>query len=96
MEDDDKVKRVREHVRRIKSFYSGLITFVVVNILLLVINFITNPHSLWFYWVTLIWGAVLVIQAINLFTIRDRFLGAAWEEKKTRELLDKEEKKNKL
>lgn len=92
MEEDDKVKRVRERVRRIKSFYSNVITFVLVNILLLVINLITDPRNLWFYWVTLIWGAILILQAINLFTIRDRFLGKAWEEKKTRELLDKEDK----
>ena len=92
MEEDDKLKRARERVRRIKGFYSNVITFVLVNILLLVINLVTNPHNLWFYWVTLIWGVVLIIQAINIFTIRDRFLGEEWEERKTRELLDKENK----
>ncbi len=92
MEEDDKVKRARERVRKMKGFYSNVITFVLVNILLLVINLVTNPHNLWFYWVTLIWGAILIIQAINIFTIRDRFLGEEWEERKTRELLDKENK----
>lgn len=94
MEEDEKVARVRERVRKIKNFYSSVLTFVWVNILLLVINLVTNPHHLWFYWVTLIWGIVLAIQAFNLFTIRDRFLGTEWEEKKTRELLDKENKKD--
>lgn len=92
MEEDDRVKRARERVRKIKGFYSNVITFVLVNVLLLVINFVTNPDHLWFYWVTLIWGVVLFIQAINIFTIRDRFLGEEWEERKTRELLDKENK----
>lgn len=92
MEEDDKVKRARERVRRIKGFYSNVITFFLVNILLLVVNLVTNPYNLWFYWVTLIWGVVLIIQAINIFTIRDRFLGEEWEERKTRELLDKENK----
>lgn len=92
MEENDKVKRARERVRKIKSFYLNVITFIWVNILLIVINLVTNRHHLWFYWVTLIWGAILIIQALNIFTIRDRFLGEDWEERKTRELLDKENK----
>jgi len=95
IQEDDKVKRARERVRRIKNFYSSVITYVIVSIILLIINLITNRHHLWFYWIILIWGAILLIQAINLFTIRDRFLGESWEEKKMKDLLDKEDKRNK-
>ncbi len=92
-EEDEKYKKAEDRVRKIKGFYSNLITYVWVNILLLVINLITNPKDLWFYWVAIIWGAVLVLQAINLFTIKDRFLGEEWEKKKIKELMDKEDKK---
>jgi|ERR1700733_4802754 len=90
LKDDEKYKRAQARVGKIRSFYSSLITFVWVNILLLVINLVTSPFSLWFYWVTIIWGVVLIFQALKTFTIRDRFLGEEWEKKKTRELLDKD------
>lgn len=88
----EKYKRAQSRVRRIKSFYSSLITFIVVNIVLIVINLITNPYHLWFYWVTIIWGCILIVQAINTFTIRDRFLGEEWEERKIKEIMDREKK----
>ncbi len=95
MTDDEKLLKARERVRKIKGFYNNVITFVLVNILLLIINLVTDRGNIWFYWVTLIWGFILIVQAINLFTIRNRFLGDEWEEKKVRELLERENKKEK-
>jgi len=92
MEENEKFKRAQARVRRIRSFYSNVITFILVNILLFVINLISNPYNLWFYWVTIIWGFVLIVQAINIFTIRDHFLGEEWEKKKIKDLIDKEKK----
>jgi Na+/melibiose symporter-like transporter len=92
-EEDERFKRAQTRVRRIRGFYSNVITFVLVNLLLLIINLITSPHNLWFYWVTLIWGVILIIQAINLFTIRDHFLGEEWEKKKIQDLMEKEKNK---
>lgn len=95
IEDDEKYQRAQARIRRIRSFYSNVITFVLVNILLIVINLMTNPRDLWFYWVTLIWGFILIVQALNTFTIRDRFLGEEWEKKKIKEMLDKEKDESK-
>jgi protein-S-isoprenylcysteine O-methyltransferase Ste14 len=90
VEEDEKFKRAQARVKKIRGFYSNVITFVLVNILLLIINLIFNPRNLWFYWVTIIWGLVLLIQAINIFTIRDRFLGEEWEKKKIQDLIKKD------
>lgn len=95
MASDDKMEKVQRRVRRMRQFYASVVTFFFVNILLVVINLWTNPHNLWFYWVTIIWGIVLIAQAFNLFTIRDHFLGDEWEKKKINELLEKDKKKNK-
>lgn len=92
MTEEEKYKRAQARVRKIKNFYSSVLTFVWVNILLLVINLLTSPHSLWFWWVTIIWAAVLVIQAIKTFIFHDRFLDEDWEERKIRELMDKDKK----
>jgi Na+/melibiose symporter-like transporter len=93
-QDEDKVAKARARVRRMRGFYSNLISYFLVNIVLIVINLVTSPNHLWFYWVTLIWGIILVVQAFNVFTLRDQFLGDTWEEKKIKELLEKEERKN--
>lgn len=91
--EEEKYKRAQARVRRVRHFYSNLITFILVNLLLLVINLISTPSSLWFYWVTLIWGIAIIFQAFNTFTIRDRFLGKEWEEQKIKELMGKNKKK---
>lgn len=91
-EDKERYLRARARVKRLKQFYKSILSFIFVNILLVIINLITNPHHLWFYWVTIIWGAVLIVQAFNIFTIRDVFLGDEWEEKKIRKLMEKDKK----
>ncbi len=94
MDENEKEQRARQRARKIRNFYSSLLTFLLVNVLLLIINLIANPHHLWFYWVTVIWGAVLVVQGFNTFTIKDRFLSEEWEDRKTQKLLDKEKDKD--
>lgn len=92
--EEEQYKRAQARVRRVRGFYSSLITYILVNLLLLVINLVTSPNSLWFYWVSIIWGFVIVVkQAFNTFTIKDRFLGDEWEQKKIDELIKKERKK---
>ena len=92
MYDEKDVERARERVKKMRSFYSNLVTYIVVNVILIVINVLTSPHDLWFWWVTLIWGAILIIQAINTFTIKNKFLGEEWEERKVNEILQKKKK----
>lgn len=91
--DEELYKRAKVRVRRVRGFYSSLITYILINLLLLAINLVTSPRNLWFYWVTIIWGVVLLVQALNTFTIRDRFLGEEWEQKKIDELVKKEKKR---
>jgi two-component system LytT family sensor kinase len=86
---DKELERARARVKKIRAFYTTLLSYLFVNILLIIINLLTDPHDLWFFWVTLIWGAILIIQALNTFTIRDRFLGEEWEERKVNEILEK-------
>ena len=89
MEEFEKQARIQARVRKLRIFYSNLITFVLVNVLLLIINLIASPHDLWFYWVTIVWGIVMLVQVFNSFTIRDQFLGEEWEKKKVQEIMDR-------
>jgi len=87
----EKYNKAKKRVAKLRSFYSNLITFLIVNVILFLINLVSDPHNLWFYWVTLIWGIVLIVQAFNTFTIRDSFLGEEWEQKKLKKLMREEE-----
>jgi len=87
---DEKYERARQRVKELKGFYSNLISFLAINIVLLVINLITTPGKLWFYWVTIFWGIGLIFHALRVFTIRGKFMGEEWEKKKIDELMKKD------
>jgi len=89
---DENYERVRKRVKEIKGFYSNLITYLVVNAVLVIINLVTSPNKLWFYWVTIFWGIGIIFSAYNVFLRKGRFLGEDWEEKKVKEIMDRQEK----
>ena len=88
--NDEKYEEAKKRVKELKDFYRNLITYVAVNILLIVINLITSSDSLWFYWVTIFWGIGIVLHASKVFILKGKFLGKEWEEKKIKEIMDKE------
>lgn len=61
-------KKIKDKTEDIQGFFQHLIVFVVVNVVLIAINLISSPDSLWFYWVTLFWGIGVVIQAFDAFS----------------------------
>jgi len=91
MEDEDSYKRAKERVKELKGFYSHLTIYILINILLIVINLVTSPQSLWFYWVTVFWGIGILIHAWNIFG-HNSLLGKDWEDKKIQKYMDKEKK----
>ena len=88
--NDEKYEEAKKRVKELKDFYRNLITYVAVNIFLIVINLITSPDSLWFYWVTIFWGIGIVLHASKVFILKGKFLGKEWEEKKIKEMIEKE------
>jgi len=59
----------------------------LVNVVLLVINLVTSPDTLWFYWVTIFWGIAVIFHAATVFMFNHPLFGKKWEEKKTREIM---------
>jgi len=86
---EEKYNQALKRVRVRKGFYINLINYVIINIVLAVINFITNPDHLWFYWVTIGWGIGIIFHAFSVFGVGGYF-GDDWEKRKTQELLEKE------
>ena len=89
---DENYDQAKKRVKELKSFYSNLITYLVVNVILVIINLITSPGKLWFYWVTIFWGIGILFSASNTFLRKGRFLGKEWEDKKIKEIMDRKEK----
>lgn len=62
-----KEQAAHEHVHALKGFYQHLMTYLVVNVVLIIINLVTDPHNLWFYWVLIFWGIGVASQAVRVF-----------------------------
>lgn len=66
--DDQKVSRKsRKTVNAKLGWYLHLTTYVILNSLLITINYITSPQYLWFLWIVLGWGVGLCFHAVILF-----------------------------
>jgi hypothetical protein len=87
MNEEERIKEARERVKKIKGFYTDLWTYVGVNVMLILINLITSPHELWFYWVTIFWGIAVTWHAIKIFG-KGHF-DREWEERKVKEMTEK-------
>jgi hypothetical protein len=46
---DEKYEKAKKRVEELKKFYGNLVTYVVINIVLIIINLVTSPGKLWFY-----------------------------------------------
>ncbi|MFP3592053.1 2TM domain-containing protein [Chryseobacterium sp. SIMBA_038] len=80
-------RKAERRVKELKGFYGNLTSYCLVIPFLLVLNLLTSPDHLWFYWPMLGWGMGLAAHGINVFGI-----GKNWEEKKIKELMDEERK----
>ncbi len=91
MEDKELYERARQRVEEIKGFYVHLTTYVLVNLGLFIINALTSPGNWWFIWPLFGWGIGVVAHAIGTFG--GGFFGAAWEERKIKEIVEKERRR---
>jgi len=87
--EDYAYQKSAKRVKELKSFYSNLISYCIIIPFLLILNLITSPKQLWFYWPALGWGVGLVAHAMSVFAV-----GKEWEERKIREILNKENQRN--
>lgn len=88
-QNEERYFKARKQVENIKGFYGNLASYIVVNIGFLILNLITSPNHLWFYWPMLGWGIGVIFHAIKVFNYMP-FLGKEWEERKIREYIEKE------
>ena len=89
MDEQERYQEAKNRVEVIKGFYFHLITYILVNAVLVVINLLLTPEYLWCIWPLMGWGVGLIIHAFSVF---GKFLGKSWEERKIKEIMEKDER----
>lgn len=95
--NDLRYKEAERRVKKIKNFYVFLFIYIVVNLFILLINYRQlKPHeSIWqlkFFTLPIFWGIAVAVYALRTF-VPGFLFGSNWEERKIRELMEKERMK---
>lgn len=83
-------KRARKRAKEIRAFMGHLGSYLTIIAFLFIINMLTDPHSLWFYWPALGWGIAVAIHGISTFG-PGQFFDDAWEERHVRRELARQQ-----
>lgn len=93
--EDHKYLKAKQRVAEIKKFYTSLMVYVFFICVLAGLNYYSNELSYpWFLWAAFGWGIGIFFQAIKAFKWSP-FIGKNWEERKLKQFMEEEEKKNK-
>ncbi|QOW11126.1 2TM domain-containing protein [Kaistella flava (ex Peng et al. 2021)] len=79
-----------KRVKRLKGFYIHAVVYVLVNLFIVAQNVksgasLSNMDN---YWTAIFWGVGLLGHGISVF-LPNMIMGKDWEERKIRELMDK-------
>lgn len=94
--EEIRYKDALKRVKKIKGFYTHLIVYLIINLMIVIIN-IQNLEvgESYFkkenFFTAFFWGIGLVAHGLSVFG-KNLFFGAEWEEKKIQELIEKDEK----
>lgn len=84
--------KAQKKIEDIKGFYGNLSSYVVIITGLAILNLITSPQHFWFMYPAIGWGIGVVIHGVSVFNYMP-FLSKDWEERKIKELMNKENSK---
>lgn len=93
-EEQIKYENALKRVKKIKGFYTHLIVYVVINIMLVIVN-IQNLDKGESYFqfknftTAFFWGIGIMAHGLSVFG-PEIFLGKNWEERKIKELMEKD------
>lgn len=95
-EEQKRLERAKKRVKKIKGFYSHALVYVVINLMIVVINVqnleIGESYFQYENFFTLFfWGIGLAVHGLSVF-LPDFILGKNWEERKIKEIMDRDKK----
>ncbi len=87
-ENNSYIKAV-DRVEKIKEFYQNLIMYIIFIPVFMFINLRFSPQFHWFYFPIIGWGIGVLFHGLETYNY-NIFLGKDWEERKIKELMDKD------
>jgi hypothetical protein len=89
--EDDRESQIRSRVRQMREFYTHLVVYIVVNLILVAIWYFTNGIDgfPWFLFPLAGWGIGLFFHWYSVF-VEHGFLGKEWEDRKVAQLMERE------
>ncbi|MGV3696564.1 2TM domain-containing protein [Flavobacterium sp.] len=90
--EEIKYQEALKRVKKIKGFYSHLMVFIVINTMIIVVNTSNSSEPFWRwqnFTTAFFWGIGLLAHGLSVF-LPTMMLGKNWEERKIKELMDKE------
>lgn len=93
-QNDLRYKEAERRVKKIKNFYVFLFIYFAVNIFVLFLNYreLGTGETIWnlkYFSLPIFWGIGVIGYGMRVF-IPGFLLGSNWEEKKIKELMEKE------
>lgn len=92
--DEIRYSEALKRVKKIKGFYTHLIVYLVINIMIVIVNIQNlNDGESYFklenFMTAFFWGIGLIAHALSTF-VPGMIFGKNWEEKKINEMMEKE------
>jgi len=84
--------QAQKRVKEIKDFYAHLTVYLLCNPIVIVVNIMTSPGYLYFWYSLLGWGVAIILHGLKVFRFSP-FFNKDWEERKIREIMEKENNK---
>ncbi|WP_010181480.1 2TM domain-containing protein [Aquimarina agarilytica] len=89
---EHKYNKAKERVEKIKKFYTNLMTYILVILGLVALNYYQNKLAYpWVIWPAMGWGLGVILNGITAFNYNP-FFNKDWEDRKMQEFLQKKEK----
>lgn len=88
MKEEHIIKKAKAKAKKLREFYSHLRSYLIVNSIFFIINWITDPNVWWILYPVIGWGFCLTIHAIDALSSFEEY-DDEWEERKTKELVKK-------
>ncbi|MGX7668325.1 2TM domain-containing protein [Flavobacterium pedocola] len=95
---DERYQAAEKRVKRIKGFYSHLLAYLIVNIMIVFLNINDlKPGESYFrfenFFTAFFWGIGLLAHGVSVFG-HHLIFGKSWEEKKIKEFMKKEQQQH--
>ena len=89
MENNEASNNAKHKAGLLKELYSHLSTYMVVNGILFLVNYLTSPGDWWVLYPLIGWGICLTIHILDTIVKITGFWDK-WENRKTEELMRKD------